>query len=209
MSRGCGLFALDRLTHDALPTRAHGARAEEDRAMTTDEVMGEMIEIFGSIGIDGVLEHVADACEVEADAAEGEADAVTWQALAEHFRGKAEEVGRLHKENAARAQKDGRAVLPTAGRPVAWREFTEIDWGAYAGAVRFSDGRDPMIATIRVDGREADAVLHGDGLHIGWWMADETDRLARIPPQFAARAAVRLTTEMTADGLRGLGATIR
>ena len=180
--------------------------------MTRDDVIGELIEFFDLIGIDGVLEHVADACEVEVGAADSEADAATWQALAEHFRAKAVEVAQLYKESDGPAPAGTVPLAPPAGEPAIWREFTEADWEAFCGASAFDDGRAPLIADVRVDGRDAQAILAGDGLYVTWWLENPSqgimDGTARFPKETAARAAVRLTTEMTTDALRALGATI-
>lgn len=45
-----------------------------------------------------------------------------------------------------------------------WREFDEVDWFGLAGAESFPGGEEPLVAYIRVDGLETEAVLDARGI---------------------------------------------
>lgn len=56
-----------------------------------------------------------------------------------------------------------------------WRTFTREDWFGYAGAASFSDGREPLVAELKVDGAHAVAVLDAEGLSILWGGTEDED----------------------------------
>ena len=49
-----------------------------------------------------------------------------------------------------------------------FKRFTEGDWTAFAGAEKFEDGTDPLIAELKVDGEPAIAIVDQTGMAIFW-----------------------------------------
>lgn len=93
------------------------------------------------------------------------------------------------------------------GGALRWIEFTACDWLCFAGSERFNEGRQPLRASMTVEGLDATAVLDSQGLVVFWGANTETtdENQATIEGASAGRAAVLLRLEMTCDELRALG----
>lgn len=88
------------------------------------------------------------------------------------------------------------------------RPFTKSDWYGFAGACRFADGSEPLIAdSLLIDGRDATAILDAEGLSFTITDADGNDWLTVFfGNDYAARALVTLTAggDLTMHVLRAM-----
>lgn len=85
---------------------------------------------------------------------------------------------------------------------IKWREFTQHDWYGYCDAVMFSDGRQPLITELTVDGRDAIAILDGNGLLIDIYNLDGHNEWYCFNPIESARLIARMQYNMNGIELK-------
>lgn len=106
---------------------------------------------------------------------------------------------------------------------VKFNPFTATDWMGFAGAENFSDGAEPLIGYLEVDGFDAIAILDGAGLHVSWdipveadededgeeVLHEETETIGfSFPNAYATRALAALRPEMTLIVLKRLPGSV-
>ncbi len=90
---------------------------------------------------------------------------------------------------------------------ITWRRFVESDWYGLAGCERFSDGSEPFIGEIEVDGYEGFAVFDSRGVYIDWTTEGDADCEDGVDHQYVApiSTVVLLTAKTTKKALKALG----
>ncbi len=84
-----------------------------------------------------------------------------------------------------------------------FNEFTAQDWMTYAGCEDFADGGSPLIASLKIDGDDAVAILDKEGLTIDLVTTDEAGHEDTFVVYYdhakglAARKLASLRLEMT------------
>lgn len=92
--------------------------------------------------------------------------------------------------------------------PPRWKEFDPLDWQAWMGAEKFENDDEPLIAYVKVEGRDATLILDSRGVYL--WMEDDTEGNAseNRNDAWAVRFAATLKAEYTFDELEHAGFAI-
>lgn len=96
-------------------------------------------------------------------------------------------------------EQDDREAPEYRGAPtpltVEFTPFTKSDWYGFAGAERFPDGGEPLLAPLKVDGCDALAIVDANGLAVHFSVGDDTWEISNVvawQSPYAARALALL-----------------